>query len=45
MKQTVWAQFDNKVTLDFIITVCGQINGTLIDEETWEASGNPSPFD
>lgn len=25
--------------------MCGSITGTLIDEEVWEASGNPSPFD
>jgi len=33
-------QFNSNLTLDFIITVCGAVQGTIIDEEIWENSGN-----
>lgn len=33
------------VTLDFIITVAGDIQGTIIDEELWEATASKVAFD
>jgi hypothetical protein len=35
----------NMATLDFIITVAGDIQGTMIDEEIWEATGSKVVYD
>lgn len=38
-------QISDQITIDFIITVAGDITGTMIDEELWDATGSKVTYD